>query len=131
MVSDGRVFFVAGLNNVRHPGAGTQDPVLLDSERRILNEAIALGRLQLAGERPQRTREEFFAMLQRCHSRTDPHITLSFPSFDFLSERDGFPSSTLLRRLPFQSSGDADSTYQHLIEATGRRASDSSLLDRR
>ena len=92
--------FLVGLDDGRFPGAGLQDPVLLDSERRQLSPELptAVGQLQ---ERLQR-----FALLL---ARLRGNVTLSYSCHDLADDREMFPSPVVLsafRILSGQREGD-------------------------
>jgi RecB family exonuclease len=92
--------FLVGLDDGRFPGAGLQDPVLLDSERRQISSDLptAAGQLQ---ERLQR-----FALLL---ARLRGNVTLSYPCHDLADDREMFPSPVVLlvfRILSGQREGD-------------------------
>jgi ATP-dependent helicase/nuclease subunit B len=70
--------FLLGLDETRHPGRDLEDPVLLDDERRRINET--LGRPLLAIER-ERPRERARA-LQACVARLRGRLTASYSKFD-------------------------------------------------
>jgi len=70
--------FLVGLDETRHPGRDLEDPVLLDDERRRINEALDRPRLSLERERPrERTRA-----LQACVARLRGAWTASYSKFD-------------------------------------------------
>jgi ATP-dependent helicase/nuclease subunit B len=79
--------FVVGLDDGRFPGAGLQDPVLLDSERRRLSADLptAAGRL--------RDKLDGFARLLARHRGT---VTLSYSCTNLRDDRETFPSPVVL-----------------------------------
>ena len=79
--------FVLGLDDGRFPGHATQDPILLDSEREQLSEALAR-----SGEVVERSVQDFIRTL----SRTGPQLTLSYPCWDLADDRERFPSPLFL-----------------------------------
>jgi len=81
------VTFIVGLDDSRYPGIRTQDPILLDEERRALSDG-----LPTAQDRLDRVSEDFARTLARLRGR----VTLSFSAFDPLDDRETFPSPLLL-----------------------------------
>ena len=90
--------FAVGLDDSRHPGGSSQDPVLLDSEREAINDAGPGGKLPMMSDRPGRNAAELFRFLSRaCESAGESGlVTLSYSSLNIQEERERFPSSTLL-----------------------------------
>ena len=85
--------FLVGLGESRFPGAGLQDPIVLDAERTTLNETITPRQLPLLGEAPLRAGER----LRRCLSRgANAEWTISFPSLSLRDGRESFPAGDLL-----------------------------------
>jgi len=84
--------FVIGLDESRHPGAGLQDPVLLDGERRRINRAGARGELALRGDAPREKGEALRATLARLRGT----VTLSFSCIDLSEDREQFPAGDLV-----------------------------------
>ena len=78
--------FVVGLDDKRFPGAGLNDPFLLDSERSRLS-----ADLPTASDRLRRGWEQFVLLLARLRGT----ITLSFSSLDLQEGRAMFPSSAI------------------------------------
>jgi len=70
--------FLLGLDETRHPGLDLEDPVLLDDERRRINEALERPLLSIERERP---REKARALLA-CVARLRGRLTASYPKFD-------------------------------------------------
>lgn len=86
-----RLTFVLGLDDARFPGPPRQDPVLLDSEREVLNRGGV--RLQLPGRsRSERRVGELHAFLARLRGRA----VLTFSNRDILQDAERFPSPVLL-----------------------------------
>lgn len=79
--------FIVGLDDGRFPGAGSQDPILLDGERGRMSDELSTG----AGRLARRNRE--FALLL---SRLRGTITLSYSCRDIIDDRAAFPSPVLL-----------------------------------
>jgi ATP-dependent helicase/nuclease subunit B len=80
--------FVVGLDANSFPGGVSQDPVLLDSERKLIHPELPLG--------CDRPRLRQYEMLTALYSR-DGRVSLSYPSFDVVENRVNLPSSLLLR----------------------------------
>ena len=85
--------FVLGLDEARFPGPPRQDPVLLDSERKALNDALPAAHLTIRGvSGPDDSRRALRAALARGRG----HVFLSFSNRDFLQDAERFPSPVLL-----------------------------------
>ena len=86
--------FIIGLDDSRFPGAGLEDPVLLDSERETISGSRGLGvSLPTAAARLSRdVKEDFAGLLARLRGR----LTLSYCSLDLVEDREMFPSRVLL-----------------------------------
>ncbi len=84
--------FVVGLDESRHPGAGLQDPVLLDGERRRINRAAAPGELSLRGDAPRERGEALRATIARLRGT----VTLSYSCVDLAEDREQFPAADLV-----------------------------------
>ena len=78
---------IVGLDDGRFPGAGLQDPLLLDSERARLDPAMPT-----AGRRLEETVQGFKRLLGRLRGAA----TLSWPSLDVVEDSDRFPSQVVL-----------------------------------
>ncbi len=79
--------FIIGLDNNRFPGAGLNDPLLLDSERLKLSPDLPTASDQLG-----RKWEKFVLLLARLRGT----VTLGFSSFDLRENRAMFPSPAIL-----------------------------------
>ncbi|MHB8835612.1 MAG: PD-(D/E)XK nuclease family protein [Candidatus Methylomirabilia bacterium] len=79
--------FIVGLDEGRFPGAGLQDPLLLDSERARLDPA-----LPTAGRRLEETVQGFKSLLGRLRGRA----TLCWPCRDVVEDSERFPSQVVL-----------------------------------
>ncbi|OFW57893.1 MAG: hypothetical protein A2Y75_11685, partial [Candidatus Solincola sediminis] len=79
--------FMLGLDEGRFPGAGLQDPLLLDGERGRIS-----GDLSTAGARLSESLEEFSRLAARIRGK----ITLSYNSRDIEDDREIFPSQAIL-----------------------------------
>ncbi len=84
--------FILGLDESRYPGTGLQDPILLDHERRVINEQIAPQRLSLLGQLPQ----ENTVALRACLARLRGRITMSYSCRNLIEDREQFPAPFLL-----------------------------------
>ena len=103
--------FLVGLDDRRHPGSGLQDPVLLDDERRDINESVPHA-LAIRGDRPS----ENTLALQACVARVAGRLTLSFSSWNLLQGSDQFPAPFILEaHREITSHPGAD--YTNLLEA--------------
>ncbi len=107
-----RATFVVGLDAERFPGAGLQDPLLLDSQRRALD----VEALPTSADRLAATRFRMAAMLARLRGA----VTLSYSAWDPVEAREVAPASLLLQafrlrdRRPTATFGDL---RDHLGEA--------------
>lgn len=79
--------FIVGLDDGRFPGAGLQDPILLDSERARLDAAMPT-----AGARLEETVQGFKRLLGRLRGTA----TLCWPSRDVVEDSELFPSQVVL-----------------------------------
>lgn len=105
--------FVMGLDDARFPGAGLNDPLLLDAEREKLSPDLPKAVSQLA-----RRMEKFALLLARLRG----NITLSYSSLDLTDDRDTFPCSSLLsayRILSGNRKGDQTEMLRWLPEPAG------------
>lgn len=84
-----RATFVVGLDAERFPGAGLQDPLLLDSQRRALDADA----LPTSADRLAATRFRMAAMLARLRGK----VTLSYSAWDPIEAREVAPASMLLQ----------------------------------
>lgn len=100
--------FVLGLDDGRFPGAGRQDPLLLDRERRALAETLPTAIARLAAEV-----EAFGRLLARLRGQ----VTLSYSCASLSDDREQFPSSLLLssyRAATGDREADLDALLSHL-----------------
>lgn len=88
--------YVVGLDDSKSPGAGLQDPILLDRERRAINDAIAPRELPIVGDQPQRNVEMFRRLMSLLADGPRRTVTLSYSMRSLLDEREQFPASVLL-----------------------------------
>ncbi|CAN5127567.1 PD-(D/E)XK nuclease family protein [soil metagenome] len=106
--------FVVGLDAGRFPGAGLQDPLLLDADRRTLG---ADG-LPTSADRLAERRFRFAALLARLRGE----VTLSYSAWDAAEARELAPSAVLLQAYRAQAD-DPTATYEALHRHLGRPAS--------
>jgi len=109
-----RATFVVGLDAERFPGAGLQDPLLLDSQRRALDAEA----LPTAGDRLAATRFRMAACLARLRGR----VTLSYSAWDPTEAREVAPSSVMLQAFR-ASTGRPDASFEALREGLGDASS--------
>ena len=101
--------FIVGLDADRVPGSEGQDPVLLDSDRRVLGPGLPTSS-ELVRERAFR-----FAAL---YARLRGSVTLSYSAWDPTEARALAPSPVLLRALRL-ARGDPTPTFQNLEDELG------------
>lgn len=106
-----RHVFVVGLDADRVPGGGGQDPVLLDSDRRVL----ARDDLATSTDVLRRRIHDVAAVLARLRGR----VTLSYSAWNAADARVIAPSPVLLQALRLRSR-DPEADYEALREAVGR-----------
>ncbi len=103
------VFFV-GMDADRIPGAVLQDPVLLDSERRVLSEGLPASTEQL--------RERMWHLGSLLTRLGDAHLTMSYTAWEPTEARVVAPSPLLLQALRLRER-DATLMYEDLRRALG------------
>ena len=103
--------FIVGADAEHLPGPGTQDPVLLDSDRRVLGEGLATSS-ELLRERIFRF-AAFFSRLRGAR------VTLSYCAWDATEARSIGPSPVLLAALRLQRR-DPHLTFRDLYQMLGR-----------
>jgi PD-(D/E)XK nuclease superfamily len=79
--------FIIGLDDGRFPGSGTQDPMLLDDERKRLSPELPTAARQLA-----KRLDLFVRLLARLRGT----VTLSYSCHNLADDREMFPSSIVL-----------------------------------
>ncbi|HUE77412.1 MAG TPA: PD-(D/E)XK nuclease family protein [Longimicrobiales bacterium] len=109
-----RATFVVGLDAERFPGAGLQDPLLLDSQRRALDPDA----LPTSADRLAATRFRMAAMLARLRGE----VTLSYSAWDPIEAREVAPASMLLQAFRL-AQGRPTATFGDLGEYLGDAAS--------
>ncbi|MGZ6971603.1 MAG: PD-(D/E)XK nuclease family protein, partial [Thermoanaerobaculia bacterium] len=120
--------FVLGLDEARFPGPPRQDPVLLDSEREVLNRYRARGRLALPGQSQSASRiAELHALLARVCGRA----VLTFSNRDILQDSERFPSPVLLARFRAREGRPAASweDFAHALPKAATFVPDGAPLD--
>ena len=103
--------FIVGADAEHLPGSGVQDPVLLDSDRRVLGEGLPTSS-ELLRERIFRF-AAFFARLGGAR------VTLSYRAWDATEARTIGPSPVLLAALRLQRR-DSQLTFRDLYQTLGR-----------
>lgn len=96
--------FIIGLSAAYFPGAGLQDPVLLDSERARINTDLPLYR-NIPGENT----EQMVALISSLRGS----LTLSYPSFDILQGRTNAPAALMLEAYRYKT-GDPSADYSQM-----------------
>ena len=102
--------FIVGLDDSRFPGAGLQDPLLLDGERIRVS-----GDLPTAASRLARTSQGFARLLARLRGK----VTLSYCCRSLTDDREMFPSPVVLaafRILAGNPKGNQDDLVRWLPE---------------
>ena len=103
--------FIIGLDDGRFPGAGLQDPILLDDERTGLSDALLTSGRELAKR---------LDLLARLLARLRGNVTLSYSCHNLVDDREMFPSSIVLsafRILSGQRDGDQAALNRWLAPA--------------
>ena len=104
-------FFIVGLDDAKHPGAGLQDPIVLDAERKAINASIPPRHLDLLGDMPARNSARLRRLLRRV---PDASLTLSFADLDLRDRRARFPSKDLLDVFR-RARNDSEAKYEALL----------------
>ena len=106
--------FLLGLDDTRHPGRDLEDPVLLDDERRRINDALDKPLLALERERPK----EQARALQGCIARLRGRLTASYSKFDIrnLSQAGEPGPSPMFLELYREGTGRRDADYGSMLE---------------
>ena len=105
-----RVVFFVGMDSDRVPGQGGQDPLLLDTDRRILGRALPTS--------SELIRERAFH-LSALVARVRGTLTFSYPSWDAAAARGLGPSPVLLQALRL-ARGDDTLTFDDFRVEAGR-----------
>jgi ATP-dependent helicase/nuclease subunit B len=106
--------FVVGLDADRFPGAGLQDPLLLDAQRRDLDPRA----LPTSSDRLMARRFDLAACLARLRGR----VTLSYSAWDPTEARAVAPSAVMLQAFR-ATTGRSDASFEDLREGLGEAAS--------
>lgn len=106
--------FVVGLDAGRFPGAGLQDPLLLDGDRQRLDAAA----LPTSADRIEERRFDLRALLARLRGR----VHLSYAAWDAAEGRTATPAPVLLQAYRL-ATGDPRAGFGHLREHLGDPAS--------
>jgi len=119
------VVYLLGLDEERFPGAGLQDPVLLDSERKAVSPALETSAARLKSKRNQ---------LERLVAGVRGQLTVSYSIFDAAVEQAAFPSSLMLA-VERRRTGNPTLDYTGLLQRLGQPigyapADDRGCLDR-
>ncbi|HUG39723.1 MAG TPA: PD-(D/E)XK nuclease family protein [Longimicrobiales bacterium] len=109
-----RVTFVVGLDAERFPGAGLQDPLLLDSQRRDLDPVA----LPTSADRIAARRFALAAALARLRGR----VTLSYSAWDPVEARHVAPSPVMLHAFR-AAAADPAASFEDMAAALGQPAS--------
>ncbi len=99
--------FILGLDDRRFPGAGLQDPLLLDSEREAISHDLptAAGRMAMA-------MEDLAVVMARLRAR----VTMGYCCRDLKDDRDMFPSQAILSAYRIVS-GNRNAVQEDLLRA--------------
>jgi len=103
--------FMVGLDANRFPGANTDDPVLLEAERKNIGHGLKL--------RGQRTQEKFYDLVQFLGSVSET-LTVSYSAFDTVENRRVFPAAVLLQLHRLLANKDT-LDYSDLLKSLGER----------
>ena len=101
--------FIVGLDSGRFPGAGTQDPVLLDSDRKELGSDLST-----SGDRLSERRFQLAALLARTRGR----VTASYTAWDSAEARVVQPATVLLDMFRLWK-GRPEATFEDFHQAVG------------
>lgn len=100
---------IVGLDDARFPGAGLQDPVILDRERRNLSDE-----LPTATRRLGKKLRDFAGLLARLRGA----LTMSYPCRELVDDREIFPSQVILNAYRIIS-GNSEADFRDLDKALG------------
>ncbi|UCF30957.1 MAG: PD-(D/E)XK nuclease family protein [bacterium] len=104
--------FIIGMDDSRHPGAGLQDPVLLDRERAGISDDLPTA----AGTQVRRA-EELRGMIARLRGE----VVMSWSSLDLADDRELFPAAICQELLRYVT-GELDAQAGRLMELAGPAA---------
>ena len=107
--------FLVGLDDARHPGRDLEDPILLDEERRRINEELPKPALALKRDDPR----EAAGALRSCLARLRGELTASYSSFGLrdLSQAGEPAPSPFFLELFRESAARPDADYGDLAQA--------------
>jgi ATP-dependent helicase/nuclease subunit B len=107
--------FLLGLDEARHPGRDLEEPVLLDEERRRINDSLVGAALALGRERPRGAT----TALAACLARLRGSLTASYSCFDLrnLSQAGEPAPSSFFLALYRETSGRPTADYADLAAA--------------
>ncbi|MDP8243172.1 MAG: PD-(D/E)XK nuclease family protein [Candidatus Hinthialibacter antarcticus] len=111
--TDRPYLFIVGLDDGRFPGAGSQDPVVLDKERAAISPGLVTSRGRI---------QRKIQILHRLLKRLPGKATLSFSSFNVVDGREQF-ASPLVLSVHQIISGDHQADYSSLKKWLGAPAS--------
>lgn len=97
--------FIVGMDDGRFPGAGLQDPLLLDGERAAISDELPTAAGRLAA-----SLEDF----SRLAARIRGTVTMGYSCRDLADDRDAFPSPALLAAYRILS-GDREGVQDDLL----------------
>jgi ATP-dependent helicase/nuclease subunit B len=98
--------FIVGLDDSRFPGAGSQDPLVLDGERQRISKNLPTAVSEL---------EEKIADFHRLLARLRGNLVLSFPGQDLIDDRETFPCPLLLSAYRIVS-GDREGSQEDFLQ---------------
>ncbi|MCH7505573.1 PD-(D/E)XK nuclease family protein, partial [PVC group bacterium] len=99
--------FIIGMDELKFPGHGFQDPVLLDTERIAIHSYLATSE--------EKMRKNLFDMAMLL-ARVRGRLTMSYSAYDVLDDRVVLPSSVLLQVLRVKD-GKPEADYTYLAQA--------------
>ncbi|MFH1924616.1 MAG: PD-(D/E)XK nuclease family protein [Planctomycetota bacterium] len=107
------VTYIVGLDDGRFPGTGSQDPLLLDAERRRISRGLPTAASDL-----EEKIDAFYRLLARLRGK----VVLSFSGHDLVDNREKFPSPLLLAAYRILS-GNREGTQEDFLKWLGPPAS--------
>ncbi|HEX7704922.1 MAG TPA: PD-(D/E)XK nuclease family protein [Thermoanaerobaculia bacterium] len=109
-----RHLFLVGLDQAKFPGAGLQDPIMLDAERDALNGAVSGTLLARRSEAPLRASERLRRFLAR---GGHGELTIGFSSRYLGEQRESFAANDLLDVFR-AATGNPSAKFKDLLTAT-------------
>lgn len=110
-----RRVFIVGLAARKFPGQVTEDPILLDMEREELGGGLYKYRFQ-----PVENMYEMLQLLAAQGTSSDKQLTLSFPAYHTVENREEAPSPLLLQVYRL-TAGETAADYSRLLQRLGPR----------